>query len=116
MPAMTLGERGRRRNWARWRTTGCGGAGGGASSVRGVALMVIASSRLPCPGIDEDVDHVRQEVEGEDDQRDDHEDPLDQGVVELAEGVVEVEADPGIVEDDLDQDLAGDDQAQSDRE
>ncbi len=62
------------------------------------------------------VDHICQEVGGQHHQGDDHEDPLHQRVVQLPEGVEEMEADPGIVEDDLNQDLAGDHKADRDRE
>src|SRR4029077_1606230 len=74
------------------------------------------SGRLPGPRIDQDVDDVREKIRTKHDQGDDHEDPLHQRVIELTQGVIEVEADPWVVEYDLDQDLAGDHQADGDGE
>src|ERR1700737_3795410 len=110
-PAITLGERGRRRLRVRRKTSSVPGPATGGIPVSDVLLIVILSGQLPSTRIDQDVDHVRQEVEGQYHKGDDHENPLDQRVVEFAEGVVKVEADSGIVEDDLNQDLAGDDEA-----
>src|SRR2546422_9737336 len=103
-PAITVGERGKP-NIRDCASTGSGvGPASGGTWVRDVLLIVIASRHLPCPRIDQHVDHVGEQVGDEHDQGDDDENPLHQRVIELPERVVEVVADPGIVENDLDQD------------
>src|SRR6266550_879391 len=92
-PAITFGDRGRRRAPDLWTAGSCPGSARGGTSLSGGLATVIASCRLPCPWVDQHVDHVREEVGGQHHQGDDHEDALHQGVVELAQGVVEVVAD-----------------------
>src|SRR5207302_6174107 len=72
------------------------------------------SCGLPRSRVEGDVNRVSDQVGGEHDQRDHHEHALHQRVVELAQGVVEVEADARVVEDDLDEDLAAHDEADGD--
>src|SRR6202049_1161506 len=107
-PPITLGERGRLRIRDLAATGWSEDPASGGTWAKVVLLIVIVSSHLPRPRIDQHVDHVRQQVGDQHHQGDDHEDPLHQGVVELPEGVVEVEADPWVVENDFDQDRAGD--------
>src|SRR5258706_5062526 len=86
-PATTFGDRGRRRIPAR-RMTGGKGAIVPGPLVSTVLPMVIGSGHLPGSRVDEHVRDVREQIRREDDECDDHEDALDQRVVELAERVV----------------------------
>src|SRR6266851_4990750 len=89
-PTSTFGERGRRRIRVRWKI-GCAlGPAPGLVEIN-VVLSIVISGHLPRARID-------------------------QQVVELAQRVEKVEADPWIVEDDLNQDLAGHEKADRDRE
>ena len=97
-PAITFGERGRRSI----RAVGAAADLVEAGSVRMVVLMVIRSRVLSSPRIDQHVDDIREEVRCEHDQRDHHEDPLHQRVVECPERAVKVVADTRVVEDNLD--------------
>src|SRR6267378_6177404 len=88
-PATIFGERGRRRIRVLWKIgSGVGPAAGGMASV--VLSIVICSGHLARSRIDQHVDHVGQEVGGQHQQGDDHEDALHQGVVELSERVEQV--------------------------
>src|SRR6266852_6434438 len=114
-PTSTFGERGSRRIRVRWKI-GCAlGPAPGLVEIS-VVLSIVISSHLPRARIDQHVDDVRQQVGRQYDERDDDEDPLHQRVVELAQRVEKVKADPWIVEDDLNQDLAGDEKADRNRE
>src|SRR5713226_6397164 len=114
-PTSTFGERGRRRIRVRWKIGCVPGPGPGLVAIN-VVLSSVISGHLPRARIDKHVDDVRKEIGRQHDQRDDDEDPLHQRVVELAQCVEEVEADAWIVEDDLNQDLAGDEKADRNRE
>src|SRR6202165_5713610 len=107
-PVTTLGERGMRTIRSRWNVGG-GPATGGCASV--VLSIVISSGHLPRPRVDHHVDDVSDQVGRQHNQGDDHEDALDQRVVELRQRIKQVKADAGIVEDDLGEDLAADDKA-----
>src|SRR5436190_21047675 len=72
------------------------------------------SCGLPHPWVERHIDRVRDEVRGQHDQGDHDEYPLHPGVVDLAQRVVQVEADARVGEDDLDQDLRADDEADGD--
>src|ERR1039458_2288565 len=97
-PMITLGPCGRRS--ARGRPGSPSGSPSGrgapppATAAMSVVFWAISSSRLPRPGVDEHADDIRQEVGGQHHQGDDHEDPLHQAVIELAQGLVEVVSDP----------------------
>src|SRR5215472_13923914 len=110
-PAITFGELGSRvRNQEAPARTG---AGSGVAVVPAslVTSVVMRSGLLSSAGVDQDVDPVRDEVREQHHQGDDHEDALDQRVV-IAEHRLEQEvADAGVAEDDLDEQLAGDHQA-----
>src|SRR5713226_9885888 len=110
-PATTLGERGRPNLRDPARTGSDVGPASGGTWARDVLLIVMASGHLPRARIDQHVHHIGEKVGEQHHQGDDHEDPLNEGVIELAERVVEVVADTGVVENDLDEALAGDHQA-----
>src|SRR5258706_15301491 len=114
-PTSTFGERGRRRIRVRWKI-GCAlGPGPGLVAIN-VVLSSVISGHLPRARIDQHIDDVGKQVGRQHDQGDDDEDPLHQRVVEFAQRVEEMKTDPWIVEDDLNQDLAGDEKADRDSE
>src|SRR5215470_19439448 len=115
-PTITFGERGSSPRSHVTPEPVAGGSGAAVVPARVVTSVVTWSGLLPSARIDQDVDPVRDEVREQHHQGDDHEDALDQRVVVAEHGLEQQVADSGVAEDDLDEKLAGDDEADRESE
>src|SRR5581483_3045722 len=78
-------------------------------------LHILAPS-MPYTWIEESIDELGEKVRQQDGERDDQETALHQGIIILRHRIEKRETDARIVEHDLGQQRAADDQAQGDRE
>src|SRR5262252_7922667 len=115
-PAITFGERGSSARSHEATDPATGGSGAAVVPARVLTSVVTWSRLLPSAGVDQDVDPVRDEIREQHDQGDDHEDALYQRVVVAQHRLEQQVADARIAEDDLDEQLAGDDEADGEGE